>query len=296
MANAAAYNKALWLWVPAFAGTTVWERFLTQPLLIEHHDGVDRVTLNRPDSLNALDPSLIDALNVYFQGLQRNRDTRVVVLKGAGASFCAGLDLKHAMKRRAGQQEPPGVTESLDSQRRIADIVMLMRRCPQPIIALVQGSAAGGGFALALAADIRIATRNARMNCAFIKLGLGGCDIGTSYFLPRLVGVSVASELILTGRFIGAERALAVGLVSELVEDVAALDAAAEPYVEAMMTASPVGLRLSKDCLNMAVDAGSIEAVIAMEDRNQVLCSRSEDFGEGIRAFLEKRKPVYIRR
>src|SRR5262245_6290317 len=272
------------------------ERVVTGPLLFEHQDGVDRVTLNRPDSLNALDPSLIDALNSYFQGLQRNRDTRVVVLKGAGASFCAGLDLKHAMKRRAGQQEPPGVTESLDSQRRIADIVMLMRRCPQPIIALIQGAAAGGGFALALAADIRIAARSARMNCAFIKLGLGGCDIGTSYFLPRLVGVSVASELVLTGRFIGAERALAVGLVSELVEDAAALDAAAEPYVDAMLTASPVGLRLSKECLNMAVDAGSIEAVIAMEDRNQVLCSRSEDFGEGIRAFLEKRKPVYIRR
>jgi len=268
---------------------------VTNPLLIEHHDGVDWVTLNRPASLNALDPSLIDALNLYFQGLQRNRDTRVVVLKGAGANFCAGLDLKQAMARRGGQSELPGVTESLDSQRRIADIVMLMRRCPQPIIALVQGAAAGGGFALALAADIRIAANNARMNCAFIKLGLGGCDIGTSYFLPRLVGVSVASELILTGRFIQAERALAVGLVSEVV-DAADLDTAANPYVEAMMTASPVGLRLSKECLNMSVDAGSIEAVIAMEDRNQVLCSRSEDFQEGIKAFLEKRKPVYIRR
>ena len=97
------------------------------------------------------------------------------------------------------------------------------------------------------------------------------------------------------GRFIGSERALAVGLVSELVDD-GGLDAAAESYVDAMMTASPVGLRLSKECLNMAVDAGSIESVIAMEDRNQVLCSRSEDFNEGIRAFLEKRKPVYIRR
>ncbi|QIG95633.1 MULTISPECIES: enoyl-CoA hydratase/isomerase family protein [unclassified Bradyrhizobium] len=268
---------------------------MSHPLLIEHHDGVDWVTLNRPDSLNALDPAMIDALNTYFQGLQRNRDTRIVVLKGAGANFCAGLDLKHAMARRDGQTEPPGVTESLDSQRRIADIVMLMRRCPQPIIALVQGAAAGGGFALALAADIRIAAKNARMNCAFIKLGLGGCDIGTSYFLPRLVGVSVASELILTGRFIHADRALAVGLVSEVVE-AADLDAAANPYVEAMMTASPVGLRLSKECINMSVDAGSIEAVIAMEDRNQVLCSRSEDFQEGIRAFLEKRKPVYIRR
>nr|WP_165445746.1 enoyl-CoA hydratase/isomerase family protein [Bradyrhizobium uaiense] len=271
------------------------EQDVTNPLLIEHHDGTDWVTLNRPESLNALDPAMIDALNVYFQSLQRNRDTRVVVLKGAGANFCAGLDLKHAMARRGGQTEPPGVTESLDSQRRIADIVMLMRRCPQPIIALVQGAAAGGGFALALAADIRIAAKNARMNCAFIKLGLGGCDIGTSYFLPRLVGVSVASELILTGRFINADRALAVGLVSEVVE-AADLDAAANPYVDAMMTASPVGLRLSKECINMSVDAGSIEAVIAMEDRNQVLCSRSEDFQEGIKAFLEKRKPVYIRR
>jgi enoyl-CoA hydratase/carnithine racemase len=268
---------------------------VTQPLLIEHEDGFDRVTLNRPESLNALDPALIDALNAYFQGLQRNRDTRVVVLKGAGRNFCAGLDLKHAMKRRAGQQEPPGVADSLDSQRRIADIVMLMRRCPQPIVALVQGAAAGGGFALALASDIRIAARSARMNCAFIKLGLGGCDIGTSYFLPRLVGVSVASQLILTGRFIDAERALVVGLVSEVVEE-DRLEAAAESYVEAMLAASPVGLRLSKECLNMSVDAGSLEAAIAMEDRNQVLCSRSEDFGEGIRAFLEKRKPVYIRR
>jgi enoyl-CoA hydratase/carnithine racemase len=268
---------------------------VTQPLLIEHEDGLDRVTLNRPESLNALDPSLIDALNAYFQGLQRNRDTRVVLLRGAGKNFCAGLDLKQAMKRRAGQQEPPGVTESLDSQRRIADIVMLMRRCPQPIVTLIQGAAAGGGFALALASDVRIASKSARMNCAFIKLGLGGCDIGTSYFLPRLVGVSIASELILTGRFIGAERAREVGLVSEVVEE-DALDAAAEPIVEAMLTASPVGLRLSKECLNMSVDAGSLEAAIAMEDRNQVLCSRSEEFNEGIRAFLEKRKPVYIKR
>jgi enoyl-CoA hydratase/carnithine racemase len=265
------------------------------PLRVEHEDGVDRVTLNRPDRLNALDDALIDALSRYFAGLATDRRTRVVVLQGAGPAFCAGLDLKEALQRRGDDTPPPSVAEALDHQRRIADIVLLMRRCPQPIIALVRGAASGGGFALALAADIRIAGRSARMNCAFIRLGLGGCDIGTSYFLPRLVGVSVASELILTGRFIEAERALMVGLVSAIVED-DQLEAAAAPYVEAMLAASPLGLRLSKECLNMSVDAGSIEAVIAMEDRNQVLTSRSEDFREGIRAFVEKRKPIYRNR
>ncbi len=165
------------------------------PLLVEHVDGVDRVTLNRPDSLNALDTQMVDALNVYFAGLARNERTRVVVLKGAGRAFCAGLDLKEAMSRRPADAPPATVAEALDHQRHIADIVMLMRRCPQPIIALVQGAASGGGFALALAADIQIAAKSARMNCAFIRLGLGGCDIGTSYFLPRLVGVSIASEI-----------------------------------------------------------------------------------------------------
>lgn len=262
-----------------------------QTLIIRHQGAALWVTLNRPEALNAMSRRLVEEVRHLFTELYWRRDVRVVVLTGAGKAFCAGLDLKE----RDGSNAARTVENSLDEQRKIAEIVIAMRRCPQPIIALVQGAAAGGGFALALAADIRIATKSARMNCAFIKLGLGGCDIGTSYFLTRLVGVSVASELILTGRFIGAERALAVGLVSELVEE-GGLESAAESYVDAMMTASPVGLRLSKECLNMAVDAGSLESVIAMEDRNQVLCSRSEDFNEGIRAFLEKRKPVYIRR
>ncbi|MBN9529209.1 MAG: enoyl-CoA hydratase/isomerase family protein [Alphaproteobacteria bacterium] len=262
------------------------------PVAIEHREGVDWVTLNRPASLNALDPVMIDALGDYFDGLAEQRDTRVVVLRGAGRAFCAGLDLKAELEQFKARGGPGSVPETLRAQRRIAEIVMRMRRCPQPIIALIQGAASGGGFAMALAADIRIAARNARMNCAFIKLGLGGCDIGSSYFLPRLVGVSVASELILTGRFIEAERALAVGLVSEVVDE-AALEDAAAPYVEAMLHASPLGLSLSKECLNVSVDAGSLEAVIAMEDRNQVLCTRSPDFAEGVQAFLEKRKPVY---
>jgi enoyl-CoA hydratase/carnithine racemase len=137
---------------------------------------------------------------------------------------------------------------------------------------------------------MRVATPDARMNCAFIKLGVGGCDIGSSYFLPRLVGVSVASELILTGRFINAQRAFAVGLVSELAEP-DKIEAVAQALVDDLLLTSPLGLRLSKECLNMSVDAGSIEQVIAMEDRNQILCVKSAEFEEGVRAFLEKRKP-----
>ena len=165
------------------------------PLLIEKRGPVDWVTLNRPDSLNALDRTMIDALNEYFDARERDTDTRFIVLRGAGRGFCAGLDLK--AKRESNSEvvgSTPNVEATLASQRRITSIVLKMRRCPQVIISLIHGAAAGGGFAIALASDMRIAARGARMNCAFIKLGLGGCDIGSSYFLPRLVGVSVASE------------------------------------------------------------------------------------------------------
>ena len=133
------------------------------------------------------------------------------------------------------------------------------------------------------------------MNAAFIRIGLSSCDMGTSYFLPRLVGTALASELMLTGRFIKAQRALATGLVSEVVAD-ADLGAAALPYLEEMLTTSPMGLRLTKEGLNMAIDANSLESAMAIENRNQVLCSRSEDAKEGMKAFLEKRPPVYTGR
>ncbi len=130
------------------------------------------------------------------------------------------------------------------------------------------------------------------MNAAFIRIGLSACDMGSSYFLPRLVGTSIASELMLTGRFINAQRALATGLVSEVVPD-EDLANAAEPYIEEMLTTSPMGLRLTKEGLNMAVDAAGLEAAMAIENRNQLLCSNTSDAKEGMQAFLEKRKPAY---
>ncbi|MCK6557015.1 enoyl-CoA hydratase-related protein [Candidatus Binatia bacterium] len=249
---------------------------------------VSWLTLNRPDSLNALTTQMVADLRDYFDRLTTDTTIRIVVIRGAGRAFCAGLDLKEA----AAGAVSGSVADLLRRQRSISELAIRMRHVPQPIIACVHGPACGGGFALALAADVRIAGESMRMNAAFIRIGLSGCEIGVSYFLPRIVGVSVASELLLTGRFIHAPRALATGLVSEIVPDTE-MEAAARRLCEDMLTTSPLGLRLTKECLNASLDAGSLEHVIAMEDRNQVLCTQTGDVHEGVLAFLEKRPPAY---
>jgi len=140
---------------------------------IQEQGGVMRLTMNRPERLNALNPALATALRECFQGLSRRKDIRVVILQGAGNSFCAGLDLKEQTPGKA-----VGAAEMMDVQYSIRDIMIAMRRCPQPIISVVQGAASGGGFALALASDIRLATPDARMNASFLRIGLTGCDMG----------------------------------------------------------------------------------------------------------------------
>jgi enoyl-CoA hydratase len=257
-------------------------------VLTHLEDEILFVTLNRPDALNAMDTDLVDEVRRIFVDLYWRRDVRVVMLTGSGRAFCAGLDLK-AWDTGGAERS---TAEALDGQRRIAEIVIAMRRCPQPIIALVNGPASGGGFALALASDVRLATPTAKMNAAFIRVGLSACDIGVSYFLPRMVGASVAAEYMLTGRFFTPERARELGLVSDVVapEELAAKGRA---LAEEMLHATPLGLRLTKEALNMSVDAGGLEAVIALEDRNQILCARDPNFAEGVSAFLEKRKPRY---
>lgn len=258
---------------------------------IRHEGDVIWATMNRPDSLNALNRKLVAELRDFFVGLYWRRDVRVVVLSGAGRAFSAGLDLKE----RSDGNSQRSIGAGLDAQRSISEIVIAMRRCPQPIIACVDGAASGGGFALALASDVRLATPRTRMNAAFIRIGLSANDIGVSYFLPRMVGSSVAAEYMLTGRFIDAERAYQLGLVSRVVEP-EAIEAEAAGFVKDMLHATPLGLRLTKEALNHAIDAGGLEATIAMEDRNQILASSDGDFAEGVRAFLEKREPDYSKR
>lgn len=261
-------------------------------LLVEKEGAIDWLTLNRPEQLNALSRTMMLELQHYFGELYTDHDVRVVILRGAGRGFCAGLDLK---EDRGGASSESGPVAGLRAQRRVSEIMLRMRRCPQPIISVVQGPAAGGGFGLALASDIRIAGPKARMNAAFIRIGLSACDVGVSYFLPRLVGASLASELLLTGRFIDAARAERLGLVSSVVPD-DELVAAARSMANEILANSPIGVRLTKDCLNMSIDAPSLDSVVAMEDRQQILISQTQDMREGVGAFLEKRAPVFTER
>lgn len=262
-----------------------------ETITIEQRGPTDWLTLNRPDALNSINNQMVADLSDYFGRLFHARNTRIVVLRGAGRAYCAGLDIKAQSGGAQASQEAP-FAGGFGFQGWLADVYVKMRRCPQPIISLVHGAACGGGFAFALASDIRIAGDSARMNAAFIKLGLSSCDMGTSYFLPRLVGASLAAELMMTGRFIHAPRALAAGLVSQVVPD-AELEAAGEALVAEMLATSPIGLRMTKEGLGFAIDAPSLEAAIAMENRNQLMCAASDDFKEGLAAFMEKRPPNY---
>ena len=255
-------------------------------ITITHDGAIDWLCLNRPDRLNTITPQMCNELQHYFEALEREHAVRVVILRGAGRAFCAGYDLK------AADAVSEGPVVGMRVQRQVSEVFMRMRRCPQPIICLAHGATTGGGFAFALASDVRIAARDVKMNVAMVKVGLTGCDVGISYFLPRAVGSSIAAELMMTGRMVAAERALAIGLVSEVVDN-DGLEAAGRAMANDMLKTSPLGLRLTKEGLRLNTDAPSLEAAAALEDRGQILCASAGFFKEGIDAFLEQRAARY---
>jgi enoyl-CoA hydratase len=245
-------------------------------VLIEHDGEIDWVTLNRPESLNALTDQMNKELLAYFSGLSRSSTCRVVILRGAGRAFCAGLDLKDF--------DP--VNPNIDTEA-LPNVVRHMRTCPQPIIALIRGAACGGGFSLALASDVRLAAPSAKMNVAYVKLGLSGCELGTSYFLPRMVGPSVANELMMTGRFIHAERALATGLVSAVAPD-DELDKAGRELATEMLAASRMGLRKTKETIALVSQTSDFELALELEDATQKACMRDPSFAERVAGFAKR--------
>ena len=250
-------------------------------------DGVLVVTLDRPESLNALTLGMFPALTDLFGAVARDRSLRVVVLTGAGRGFCSGLDLEDAARLPS-----YSVNEYLTLQQDLGHVAAAMRRCSTPIIAAVNGAAAGAGFSLALAADIRIASTAAKFNAAFIRIGLTSGDVGSSYLLPRIVGLGVATEILLTGRFVRPDEALRIGLVTRVVEPDELLPAALET-AQAIAANTPLGIRLTKQVLQTNVDASSIEAALELENRNQTLAIQGSDMQEALAAFVGKRAPRF---
>ncbi len=254
-------------------------------------DGVALVTLNRPEALNAMNAELIAGLHDAFESLRHDRSCRVIVLTGAGRAFCAGLDLREG----ASPPEAAGLGRAqagLVVQQSIANLVPAMRSLRQPIIAAVNGAASGGGFALALASDIRVCSSSARFNVAFVRVGLSGCDIGVSWLLPRLIGASRAHQLLLTGRFVGADEAERIGLVTTVADDGAVLDAAYE-QADLVLANSPFGVHMTKEVMWSQLEIGSLHAGIDLENRTQLLASTTSDLAEAMRAFVEKRTPIF---
>jgi enoyl-CoA hydratase/carnithine racemase len=259
-----------------------------ETITVERREAVAWLTLNRPGRLNTLTGTMVRELCTFFEGLQHDYGTRIVVMRGAGRAFCAGLDIREHL---GGDRVPEGAGRTYPGHH-LFDIVRLMRACPQPIVALLHGPACGGGFAMALAADIRVAGESVRMNDAFVTLGRSGCELGLSYFLPRIVGLGIATELMYTGAFIEATRALQVGLVSKVVPD-SQLEEVAAQFVDPMLRTAPLGLRMTKQTLNTVLKIDDLNAVIDLEERAQSICGRGPDFEEAMQAFLEKRPPRY---
>ena len=262
-----------------------------ETLLVDRpRTGVAVATLNRPDRLNALTFQMFDELARLAADIAADDRVRVLVLTGAGRGFCAGLDLTDAATL-------PDMTTAtfLDGQEGWSRAITSFRRLPKPVIAAVNGPAAGAGFSLALAADIRIATPAARLSAAYIKIGLTGGDCGSSWMLPRIVGLGHAYEILLTGRLVEADEAARMGLVNRVVPAEDLLTAALE-VAELIAANSPLGVRLTKQMVQVNVDAQSLEAAVELENRNQTLAAGTRDMAEAFTAFREKRPPAFTGR
>lgn len=258
-------------------------------LLLERQDGVLTITLNRPEVLNAIDPPMAEDLYAALEAAHRDRETRAVIITGAGRAFCAGGDVKTMGERSAHlASSVPAQIEHLDTASR--RIPVLLRRIDVPVIAMVNGVAAGWGCDLALACDIRIASDQARFSEAFVKRGLLP-DGGGTYNLPRLIGTDHALELIWTGDIIDAATAHRLGLVTHVVPH-AELAARTRELVAKIAAGAPLAVRAIKRAVYRQMD---LDFAQAMEHTALYLgiLRQSEDHAEGVRAFAEKRQPVF---
>jgi enoyl-CoA hydratase/carnithine racemase len=253
------------------------------------HEGVTLVTLDRPERYNAMTDTMFAEIEALCREVDVDDACRVVVLTGAGRAFCAGYDLELA-DDLAGL----GALGMLDKQERAARAMVAVRSLRVPVIAAVNGAASGGGMALALAADVRLASASAVFNAAFTRIGLSAGDLGCSWLLTRLIGPARTSEICFTGRRVEALEAGEIGLVNAVYEPDELLDRAME-LADAMIANSPGGVQMSKRSLHANMEAASYAAAIELENRGQALLTRTTDMVEALAAFREKRPPTFRR-
>ena len=252
---------------------------------------VSVVRLNRPERLNAMSIELCLELRDTLEQIGRDNDCWIIVLTGSGRAFCSGLDLKDdsAIPNIEGLAVPRIGPHAM---RIYSKLVPSMRQTPQPIIAAINGAAYGGGLCLALAADLRVASESALFNATGIVNGLTSTELGVSWLLPRLIGAANSNDILLTGRKIDAREAMRMGLVSRVVPDAELLELALE-IASGMCEYSPYGVQMTKQVLWANLENSSLAAAIELEDRNQLMLGMTDNLPEAIRAFDEKRKPVY---
>ena len=259
------------------------------------HADVVVVTMNQPERLNAVNPTMAAELIDTFRALSRDRAARVVILNGAGRGFCSGYDLIAATDGNdlAPDSEGRGPVGSFYRvQQQMSDITVAIHECEKPVIGAIHGSAVGGGMAIALACDLRVAAPDTRFGAVFIKVGLTSCDMGVSYFLPRIVGATRAAELMLTGRYFGAVEADRFGLLNAVSAPGEHLAAAME-LAEQIAANSEYGVWMTKLGLWANIDATSFRNAIELENRSQVLGNMTGNLDESAAAFRERRPAIW---
>jgi len=266
-------------------------------------NGIGIITLNRPEKLNAISFQMEEDLHELLDHLMTNLDCRVIILKAEGRAFCAGTDLQEGLilnskKIPVGYEKyyflnvPEPLKKKMYHQWRISQIYVKMRKISQPIIAIIHGAAAGGGFGFAMAADMRIASEDVKFINASINIGLTGADVGGSYFLPRLIGMSRAAEILYSGKIVDGIEAEKIGLVLKVVKKENLLKVAIEK-AEELLKKSPLGLRMTKQAINLSLDSPSLETILQFENSSIVLSFSSKDVNEASAAFFEKRDPKF---
>lgn len=237
-------------------------------LIFSKEGKIGRITLNRPTKYNAFDFKMVQEFEGLLNQLRYDEETTVVILDGGDSKgFCAGLD----MTTYGPEIFAMTPIKAYEAQARMSRLFLAMRQIPQPVISCIHGAAAGIGFSLAMASDIRVVAKNARFCAAYINIGLGGADMASSYFLPRLIGSGRANEFLLTGNWMDSRTALELGFASRVVETTDEMVSTAMELAKTITEKNPMGIRMTKEAINCNLDCAGLEAALQMEDRNQMM-------------------------